>query len=103
AEGKLAEGLAALREAVKKEDALRYAEPPDWIHPVRHALGATLLKAGKSAEAETVYREDLKRWPTNGWSLYGLARSLETQGKDKEAAEVRKQLEETWKRADVKL
>jgi tetratricopeptide (TPR) repeat protein len=101
AEGKIAEGIASLREAVKKEDALKYAEPPDWIHPVRHALGATLLKAGKAAEAEVVYREDLKHWPTNGWSLYGLARSLEAQGK--EATDVRKQFDETWKRADVKL
>jgi len=101
AEGKIADGIAALREAIKKEDALKYAEPPDWIHPVRHALGATLLKAGKEAEAEAVYREDLQHWPTNGWSLYGLTRSLEAQGK--EAAESRKQFEETWKRADVKL
>ena len=103
AEGKIADGLAALREAIKKEDALKYAEPPDWIHPVRHALGATLLKAGKAAEAETVYREDLRTWPSNGWSLYGLTRSLETQGKDREAAEARKQFDEAWKRADVKL
>ena len=58
--GKVADGIAALREAVEKEDALKYAEPPDWIHPVRHALGATLLKAGKPAEAEAVYREDLR-------------------------------------------
>ena len=101
AEGKVAGGLEVLREAVEKEDALKYAEPPDWIHPVRHALGATLLKAGKAAEAETVYREDLERWPSNGWSLYGLARSVEAQGKD--AAEVRKQFDESWKRADVKL
>jgi tetratricopeptide (TPR) repeat protein len=101
AEGKITEGIAALREAVKKEDVLKYAEPPDWIHPVRHALGATLLKAGKAAEAEAVYREDLRTWPANGWSLYGLTRSMEAQGKD--AAEVRKQFEEAWKRADVKL
>jgi tetratricopeptide (TPR) repeat protein len=101
AEGKAAEGIAALREAVKKEDVLKYAEPPDWIHPVRHALGATLLKAGKPAEAEAVYREDLRTWPSNGWSLYGLTRSLDAQGKD--AAEAGKQFEESWKRADVKL
>lgn len=103
AEGKVDEGLTALREAVKKEDALRYSEPPDWIHPVRHALGASLLKAGKAAEAEAVYREDLGRWPANGWSLYGLTRSLEAQGRDKEAAAVRKHFDEAWKRADVKL
>ena len=27
------------------------------------------------AEAEKVYRQDLAKWPNNGWSLYGLSRS----------------------------
>lgn len=103
AEGKVAQGVKVLQTAVEKEDALRYDEPPDWIHPVRHALGATLLKAGRAAEAEQVYRDDLRKWPANGWSLFGLARSLEAQGKQQEAATVRKQFEEAWKRADVKL
>jgi len=102
-EGKLEEGFAALRAGAKKEDALKYDEPPDWILPVRHALGAALMKAGKFAEAEAVYREDLKKWPNNGWTLYGLADSLRKQGKEKEAADVQKAFEETWKRADVVL
>jgi tetratricopeptide (TPR) repeat protein len=102
-EGKLAEAVAALRAAVAKEDKLRYSEPPDWVVPVRHALGAWLLKAGEPAEAEKVYRQDLKQWPDNGWSLYGLAASLEAQGKKDEAAEVRRKFDEAWKRADVKL
>ncbi len=102
-EGKVKEGLAALYAAVKKEDGLRYAEPPDWVIPVRHALGAALLKAGQPADAERAYLEDLRRWPGNGWSLYGLAVSLEMQGKKSEAAEVRKAFEAAWKRADVKL
>ena len=102
-EGKVEESLAALREAVKKEDALKYDEPPDWGMPVRHALGATLLQAGKAAEAEQAYREDLRRWPQNGWSLFGLAQALEVQGKAQEAAEVKAQFEKVWQRADVKL
>jgi tetratricopeptide (TPR) repeat protein len=102
-EGKVKEGLVALYAAVKKEDGLRYAEPPDWVIPVRHALGAALLKTGQPAEAERAYLEDLRRWPGNGWSLYGLAVSLEMQGKKSEAAEVRKAFEAAWKRADVKL
>ena len=48
--GKIEEGLSALREAVALEDRLRYDEPPDWIIPVRHALGAALLKAGNFAK-----------------------------------------------------
>lgn len=102
-EGKTQAGMAALEAAVAKEDALRYTEPPDWIVPVRHALGAFLLHHDKPAEAEAVYREDLRRWPHNGWSLYGLAESLEAQGKKAEAEKVRRQFAEVWKRADVKI
>jgi tetratricopeptide (TPR) repeat protein len=102
-EGRLPEAIAALRSAVAKEGKLRYSEPPDWVVPVRHALGAWLLKAGDPAGAEVVYREDLKQWPDNGWSLFGLAASLEAQGKKDEAAAVRSQFDEVWKRADVKL
>ena len=102
-EGKTEEGLAALRSAVNKEDALRYDEPPDWIQPVRHSLGAWLVRAGMMAEAEQVYREDLRRWPDNGWSLFGLATSLAAQGKTDEAAQTRKAFESAWTPAAVKL
>jgi len=97
-EGKLEESLAALREGVRREDALRYDEPPDWIQPVRHSLGAVLLKAGKAADAEAVYLADLKRWPGNGWSLFGLAQSLKAQKKD--AADVDAKFRAAWAEAD---
>ena len=100
-EGKLNEAVAALRSAAAKETQLRYSEPPDWVVPVKHALGAWLLKAGKPVEAEAVYRADLAKWPANGWSLFGLAASLEAQGKSAEAVAVRKAFEAAWKRADV--
>src|SRR5258707_11167091 len=87
-EGKLDEGLNQLRTAVSAEDALRYDEPPGWILPVRHSLGANLMQAGRFAEAEQVYRDDLARLPENGWSLFGLAHSLELQHKSDEAAPV---------------
>jgi tetratricopeptide (TPR) repeat protein len=102
-EGKPDEAFAALREAVRREDALRYAEPPDWIIPVRHALGAALMQSGRYGEAERVYRDDLERHPENGWSLFGLARSLELQGKADEAERVRARFEKAWSGADVKL
>ena len=69
--------------------------------PVKHALGARLLKAGKAAEAEAVYRADLAQWPANGRSLFGLAASLEAQGKAAEASAARKAFDAAWKRADV--
>ena len=55
------------------------------------------------AEAELVYREDLRRWPDNGWSLFGLAESLEAQGKKQEAAAIRKTFDSVWGSAAVKL
>src|SRR5215470_14644274 len=102
-ERKMEAGIKALRSAVAKEDKLRYSEPPDWVVPVRHALGAFLLKEGQATEAEAVYREDLRRWPNNGWSLFGLAASLETQGKKAEATAVRAKFDEIWKHADVNI
>ncbi|MGL4460908.1 MAG: hypothetical protein ACRDD1_15500 [Planctomycetia bacterium] len=102
-EGKTAAAVERLEAAAAKEDALRYDEPPDWLQPVRHALGAALMKADRPADAEAAYREDLRRWPENGWSLYGLARSLEGQGKTDEAAAVRERFLNAWKDADVEL
>jgi tetratricopeptide (TPR) repeat protein len=102
-EGKEDEAFGALREAVRAEDALGYDEPPDWIQPVRHALGAALLESGRFREAEAVYREDLRRLPDNGWSLFGLMRALDLQGQAGEADKVRARWEEVWKDADVRL
>jgi tetratricopeptide (TPR) repeat protein len=96
-------GIELVREALAVEDALVYDEPPDWMMPVRHTLGALLVTAGRFDEAEKVYREDLKRFPENGWSLFGLAQALEGRGQNEEAAAVRARFDAAWKRADVKL
>jgi tetratricopeptide (TPR) repeat protein len=101
--GKTEEGIAALREAVAREDKLKYDEPPDWIQPVRHALGAALLQAGRFPEAETVFREDLAKLPGNGWGLYGLQRAVQMQKKQEEAAATEKQFDAVWEKADLKI
>jgi len=101
--GKGDEGIALLREGALREDKLRYDEPPDWIQPVRHPLGAALLQAGRFADAEAVFREDLEKLPDNGWGLYGLSRALQMQKKRSEAAAVLKRFERIWIRADVKI
>ncbi|WP_133000870.1 hypothetical protein [Luteimonas arsenica] len=95
--------VAALREAVVIEDGIPYDEPPGWHAPVRHSLGAVLLAAGRPAEAEAVYREELDRNPGNGWSLFGLAKSLEAQRKGREAADAQRLFAETWRNADIEL
>jgi tetratricopeptide (TPR) repeat protein len=102
-EGKKDEGIAALREAAALEDRLRYDEPPDWIQPVRHALGAALLQAGRFEEAEKVFREDLAKLPGNGWGLYGLHRALQMQKKAAESADVERQFDAAWSQADLKI
>jgi tetratricopeptide (TPR) repeat protein len=102
-DGKTDRGLARLHDAVHAESQLRYDEPPDWIIPVRHALGAALLTVGRVQEAEQVYRDDLARWPDNGWSLFGLHRALKLQGRDTEAAAVQTRFQATWRAADFEL
>jgi len=95
--------VAELRKAIAIEDALIYGEPPDWFYPVRHNLGAILLEAGRARAAEKIYREDLARFPDNGWSLLGLAQSLRAQGKKQEAAEAQRRFEAAWRYADIEI
>ncbi len=101
--GEVDAGLEQLRAAVRREDALRYNEPPDWSIPVRHALGASLMQVGRYAEAEEVYRADLKKLPGNGWSLFGLSEALRQQGKLAEAKVVRAQFDRVWAKADTDI
>ena len=100
-EGDSDRAFARLREAVALEEGLTYDEPPGWMQPVRHALGALLLADGRANEAEEVYREDLVRHPNNAWSLLGLRQSLQQQEKQAAAEELRPAVEAAWSRADV--
>lgn len=100
--GDLERAISELRKAVEIEDRQRYMEPPDWLWPARHTLGAFLMEAGRYSEAEAVYREDLKRWPENGWSLYGLAECLKKRNAP-EAAEVEARFKKVWAGADIDL
>jgi cytochrome c-type biogenesis protein CcmH/NrfG len=80
-----------------------YDEPPIWFYPIRESLGAALLLAGKTAEAERSFRDDLKRHPRNARALFGLHAALVKQGRDSDAAWVRRAFDEAWKDADVTL
>lgn len=97
------EAVKSLQKAVYLQDQLLYTEPPSWYYPVRHSLGTVLLAANRPAEAEAVYREDLRRNPENGWSLYGLVQSLRIQNKDEEATVTEQRFHAAWARADVTL
>ena len=103
ARGAHAESIAAWNKAVAAADRVAYDEPPVWFYPLRESLGAALLIDGKAVEAERVFRQDLVRHPRNARSLFGLHESLVTQGKDSDAAWVKRQFDEAWKGADGPL
>lgn len=90
-------------EAVRLESALTFHSPPLWYYPVRHSLGQALLAADRPAEAERAYREDLRQFPENGWSLLGLAQSLTAQDRTREAEQVLRRYRIAWSEADVPL
>ena len=73
------------------------------IFPTRHLLGAELLAAGKPAEAEAVFREDLKQHPNNGWAYFGLSQALAAQKRDADAASVKSSSKVRGNKADIKL
>ncbi len=97
------EAIKHLREAVAIQDSLNYEEPPAWYYPVRETLGMELLADGKTADAEQVFRDDLKQYPENGWSLNGLALCLRARNAADEAATVEARLKKAWAHADVTL
>lgn len=101
--GSVDEGISHLQQALAAEDGLRYEEPPAWYHPTRQMLGAVLLEEGRVEEAEAIFMEDLAQYPENGWSLYGLHRSLQAQGKDEKAAAALTRFHAAWSNADVML
>jgi len=103
AQGQYDQAIAHLEHGVRLEDALVYTEPAEWAFPVRHALGAVLLEAGRASEAETVYWEDLKRNRHNGWALTGLVQALRAQHKDAQAAVVEARRVKALARADITL
>jgi tetratricopeptide (TPR) repeat protein len=95
--------VALLAQATAIEDGLAYDEPHLWLAPTRHALGAALLAAGRYDDAQRVYREDLRHYPANGWSLAGLAEALRRSGRADDARAVEAQARTAWRNADVPL
>lgn len=101
--GNTKEAIARLEEAVSREDALDYDEPPDWWYAVRWDLGTTLLTAGRPQRAEQVFRADLAVHPHDGWALSGLAKALAAQNKKDAASAARAEASAAWRDADVPL
>lgn len=102
AKGNHAAAIVALERAVQAEDEIPYMEPAFWYYPTRQSLAVAYLRAGRLAEAEATFREDLQRNPRNGWSLHGLAATLRAQGNEDAAVRVDAEYARAWRNADVK-
>ena len=99
AAGDLPAAILAFERAVTVEDTMDYDEPEPLPFAARHWLGAALVDAGRHADAERVYREELEDHPHNGWSLTGLRLALKAQGKN--TADVDRDLTSSWARSDT--
>ena len=99
AAGDLDGAITAFEASARVEDSMKYDEPEPLPFAARHWLGAALLEAGRYADAETAYREELADHPHNGWSLLGLQQALAAQGQTD--ADVDADLEQSWARSDA--
>ena len=88
--------IEEFRVAVQIQDSIPYMEPPYWYYPVRQSLGAALLTAGRSEEAQAVFQQALLDAPNNGWALFGLMQAETAQGDEAGAAATGKLFERAW-------
>lgn len=96
AQGDLPAAIRFYQEAISVQDNLPYTEPPFWYYPVRQSLGAILLRAGRSDEAEQVFRASLARTPSNGWAISGLMEVYRQRNDNAALAAARKRFATTW-------
>jgi tetratricopeptide (TPR) repeat protein len=103
AEGRTEDELRDLRSAVGLEDKLAYDEPAEWFFPVRHVLGAELVRVGRPTEAEGVYRDNLARHPGDGWALFGLMQALKAEGRRADAGAAEAEFRKAWRYATISI
>ena len=89
--------------AVETQDALPYREPEFWYYPTRQSLGHALLLNKDFEEAVSVFNQDLKDYPRNGWSYYGLYKAYEALDNNELSNEALIKHQEIWQMSDVKL
>ena len=102
-EGDFEASINNFKKAVALQDDLPYTEPPFWYYPTRQSLGRVLIEAGKLEEAEAVFKKDLEDYPRNGWSMFGLYKVLEIQGKTEEAKQYKDKFDIIWQLSDIEL
>ena len=89
--------------AVETQDALPYREPEFWYYPTRQSLGHALLLNKDFEEAISVFNQDLKDYPRNGWSYYGLYKGYKALDKVELSNEALIKHQEIWQMSDIEL
>ena len=97
------EAIASFKEAVIIQDTLPYTEPPFWYYPTRQTLGHALLMNKSFEEAALVFERDLKDYPRNGWSYFGLHVAENELNNQEESIEALNKFKEIWGRADISI
>jgi tetratricopeptide (TPR) repeat protein len=96
--------IARFRMAVAREDTLHYDEPPPWYYPAGETLGAALLTTGRPAQAERAFRAVLRRYPGDGWALFGLAKAMRAAHRPaREVARTGRAYARAWRWADTPI
>jgi len=103
AEGRHDDALKLQAQAVAASKDADSNEPPMLGAGARLALGNLQLRAGRAADAEKTFREDLAAQPGSGWALTGLSQALMVQGKTADAKPFTDQLAQAWPLADAAL
>jgi hypothetical protein len=100
--GKTQAAIRRLQLALLYEKANFEAEYLPFF-PMGEALGALYLRGGQNANAEATFRDTLKRYPDDPRALFGLALTLDREGRTDDAAAVRARFTAQWADADTTL
>ena len=103
AEKKYIDAITAYTKAVTAEENMVYTEPRDWMLNPKHYLGNAYLLTGKYSAARSVFLNDLKTNNENGWSLFGLYRSLQGEKKKTESQKIHARFKKAFAKTDIEL
>jgi tetratricopeptide (TPR) repeat protein len=104
AEGERGQAVRRFGDAVLLQDRLRYDEPPTWYFPAGEALGAALVEMREYGQAAAAFRDVLKKYPGDGWALFGLTEALRRGGASATAiATADRRFSRAWRWADRPL
>jgi tetratricopeptide (TPR) repeat protein len=97
-------GIAQVRAAAVRNDALPFAfGPPVVVKPPHELAGEMLLARGRPQEALAEFDAALKLAPQRALSLHGRMQALQAMGDAKGAAQARAALAAIWHGADADL